>query len=260
MKIYSKFRDFYDGVGSHDREATPLYVRKTEEIPLDRHDYPSFGVQTEMRSTEYSPNKSIKYAISSTIVGFCGKIYPIWHIKEMYKNPHGQYEESGTSSHYGKYDPKEYFIADPNELLKFDFLPTKTYNQKWWWNRNGNKSDIDILAKPHDYIASLNKANKLLKLFQTFNTPIFRLSRPVNNDYVITLNPNLKELGFNKAMDAYTAYQEIDMFIGNNLAQEQMNKVNIPTGDDKVIAECKGFNKASFRKEKGEKKRKGKVK
>ena len=69
----------------------------------------------------------------------------------------------------------------------------------------------------------------------------------IKNDELI-VNPCLKEYKFFKYMDAYTIYQELEMFVGNDLVRD--TKVEVPVGSDKVLAASKGYDKYSFRKDK----------
>ena len=46
-------------------------------------------------------------------------------------------------------------------------------------------------------------------------------------------------------MNPYQAAQEIEMFMRNNFGKQDPI---MPVGDDKVVAESKGFDKYSFRK------------
>lgn len=55
----------------------------------------------------------------------------------------------------------------------------------------------------------------------------------------------LKEIGFAKAVDPYTAYQELSMWIGGILGGTSPEIVRIK--DDKVLAENHGFDRFSFR-------------
>lgn len=62
----------------------------------------------------------------------------------------------------------------------------------------------------------------------------------------VVLNPCLRPLEFFRIFDPYTAYQELFMYL-SNLARPLKP---IPEIDDKTMAEAKGFNKFSFRKDK----------
>lgn len=65
----------------------------------------------------------------------------------------------------------------------------------------------------------------------------------------VIANPPLKPCGFGKIMDPYTCYQEIAMFIGNQL--NALDAAPLRTGDDRTIAQQKGFDDQSFRREPG---------
>lgn len=63
---------------------------------------------------------------------------------------------------------------------------------------------------------------------------------------VFAVNPaSLKKLGFAKAVDPYTAFQELSMWIGGVLGGTSPEIVKIT--DDKVLAQSHGFDKESFR-------------
>lgn len=63
---------------------------------------------------------------------------------------------------------------------------------------------------------------------------------------IIKYNTELRPFDFMRVMDPYTAFQEISMWLGN---QAEPRKP-IPVLDDITMAEIKGFNKFSFRKDK----------
>ena len=63
--------------------------------------------------------------------------------------------------------------------------------------------------------------------------------------------PVLKDLHFYNVKDSYQTYQDIEMFLANDLAN--VNQKPVPVGNDKVLASSKGYNKYSFRKDKTKK-------
>ena len=66
-------------------------------------------------------------------------------------------------------------------------------------------------------------------------------------DECLVKNPTLMDYQFYKVFDPYSAYQEISMFLGNQLCNTK--EAEVPVGDDIVLAESKGYDKWSFRKE-----------
>jgi len=63
----------------------------------------------------------------------------------------------------------------------------------------------------------------------------------------IVVDPPLVDYGFPKLVDPFTAWQELSMYIGNNLAQERQGNDDISDDD---MASMKGFgHKYAFRRE-----------
>jgi hypothetical protein len=111
---------------------------------------------------------------------------------------------------------------------------------------------------PEDMLRLLADNQLLKSFFIKYNAPTFYL-RFINNDkrdvlagivknqHMLTTNVKLLDYDFQKVKDAYQIYQDIDTYLGNELA---INK-DVPdsTGTDIDLARAKGFNKLSFRKE-----------
>jgi hypothetical protein len=89
----------------------------------------------------------------------------------------------------------------------------------------------------------------LTDLCLEFQTPVFRIDKH-QGQFLITKNIELKAIEFYKVMDPFTVYQEIDMFMSNVMANDDM-PMSPMTDLEKV--ESHGFDKKiSFRKGKGE--------
>lgn len=69
---------------------------------------------------------------------------------------------------------------------------------------------------------------------------------------LIRINPNLRKMDFHTIMDPFTAYQELSMFLGNNMAQ-QLDPV--PKTTDELKAHAHGYDKWSFRTHKEDSKK-----
>jgi hypothetical protein len=85
-------------------------------------------------------------------------------------------------------------------------------------------------------------ANKVSILVEGWNKDYWR-----DNEHCFDVNPyTLKQLGFAKALDPYSAFQELSMWIGGVLGGTSPETVKIV--DDKVLIENHGFdNRFSFR-------------
>jgi hypothetical protein len=61
----------------------------------------------------------------------------------------------------------------------------------------------------------------------------------------ILINPCLRNLKFQSLYDPFSCFQEISMFLANELAPPDIAPLR--TGDDQTIARAKGFDDQSFR-------------
>lgn len=98
-----------------------------------------------------------------------------------------------------------------------------------------------------DGFAQLVQSPVLKSIFIQHKVPAFIYHITSDNKDRLILNPRLSDFNFVTVLDPYSAIQELNMFLGNDLAQDVQPKM--PVGSDKVIAESKGFDKWSFRKQ-----------
>ena len=70
--------------------------------------------------------------------------------------------------------------------------------------------------------------------------------------YRLVINPELRLYNFVSQADPYSAYQEIERYIGNDLVQQEdpTNKIS-----DEIKRDLKGFNDWSFKRHKTESKK-----
>lgn len=235
MYIISKNKDYYDGVvGTTGVDKTIVYERTTviEEDPhkfiqpftarkswnrKDKTPFNSFqsGYPTE-RKSKYQAN-------SGFIVGFCGKLYIGW---KFYR----EFEDG-------------FYNTEMETLITYDLEFVKKHVvQKSWDGDFINNIDY-ILG--YDPIDIFRKVNSPIFIFDTDYDRKF-IQRYRRNDVFIT-NPTLKDYEFYKVMDSYTAFQEIQMFIGGVLGIGEREMIEV---EDKYKIAQHGFNKNSFRRSK----------
>lgn len=239
MRIVSKFRDYYDGVmtslGYHDKSM--VFIRK--EVEVDIKDYPLF-YDTGWRSTSpllqisryylSSEGKKDYYAFNHFIIGFCGKLY-----------------------------------------LGFKFYSEVAENKNFPFNKLSNKKtkttityDIDVIKSILN-ISDMNLFNERVEairkmdftdMFHELNTPIFVFDASTPNNFKgynssggeLIVNPSLKKYEFYRIFDSFQAYQEIEMYVGGVLGNNE-DKTLKSTDKEKIISH--GFDyKYSFRKDK----------
>lgn len=228
MRIISPFKDYYDCIQSYYHDDM-VYIRKPEWFdengPCKKPTYiqPFIGNDFLNKYSFYKTinQKSLRdYGYKSGVtIYFCGKSYkPIIIYKKI-----GYYlsEFSSQDEHicYFPEDVEKYYPDVSKDIFKY-------------FNRRDGKTIFEI-----------NKyQEKNDKIFIEKKCPIF-VDLPNYRVY----NGPLKDYGFQKVFPPAQAYQELMMYFGSVLAEPEKQ---IPKIDDVTMAEAKGFNKYSFRKDK----------
>jgi len=253
MRIISKQRDYYDSAMSYGIDRELQFIR-TPTVVSHHH---SFRRGTTWTVEEGTISKTFKSAISRAftefslipteirgieayadrlLIGFCGRLYPCVMIGDNYY-----------------YHPDKIVSKMPDAKLN-EFRITRSElsevinrhdNKRYWVNRNR------IQSKTWDeFVAKMNQSN-YDEMFRELNTPIFSVKSEYSRT-VVTLNPILGVLKFQQVVDPVTTFQQIAMYLGNQLA-----KVNDPpsTITDEIMARKKGFDKWSFRTQSGDSKK-----
>jgi len=226
MRIISDFRDFYDCMQRSDGEREPLWLRnpvteefKPEKYPLPRMPDPHGRIWTIQR-----------------IIGFCGKIFPFLEMHDS----------------RGAYGSRTVLCADPESIDRFikEDLPQDYQDDFFAPPRSGRGFWLGLRRQVvRDWFAECGKkSGSFGDLFARNRSPVFVASFPgkgLGGDATMTFNASLKGLGFQKVFPPAQAYQEIRMFLDNMAVPHKP----LPKLDDITLAEAKGFDKFSFRKD-----------
>jgi hypothetical protein len=227
MKIISNFIDYYDYVqkqyGTDDKLT---YIRPTHLPLLKEWNYASSHelfntitftqvasdiITTPLRNRDAN---DVKFNIIKTLI-VCGVAYKI----------------------RCNYDPRYGFINQ--HIVRESDLQNKTHN----WQYETTKTYFNTLETQQQFYVDL-----CIKLKQ----PVFLLEQIVGgykstNSYTICISenlPNLKDLGFNKVMQAHEVYQVIAQFISTYFVS--VDPPITVDNDDKIVKA--GFDlKTSFR-------------
>jgi len=231
-----KDKDYYDGAVGLGIDKSIVYNRKMEIEEDDTKFIEPFkyvkgwsgkdrNAFHRIASPPATKEHSIYTSSSAFIVGFCGKLYIGWKFYKEIK-----------SHHYDMFPEIETFIT-----YDLDFIKKELFESSW-----SGKLINDL-----DYISRYNS----IQIFRLLKSPIFmydtdyeRISihRYRSNKVFIT-NPILKKYEFFKVMDSYTAFQEIQMFMGGVLGSGEKEIIEV---EDKYKITQHGFNKHSFRRSK----------
>ena len=222
MRIISDFHDYYD-IGMQngiDPKLPYQRFRREEHVVFPQGDFRSFGRRCK--------NFARYYKI--TFLGFAGKIYPCIDLAS-----------DGEEEKY-QFDPT---------LIDDEFhLSINERRGGWYWGRQAKREKdkryiVDGIKEDIDEIFAYRDRKELLDLFGKFKTAIFAYR--VGADDVV-INERLNIYGFQKILPPMQAFQELEMYVGSYLTQPVIEE---PPISDKIKAEIHGFDKFSFRKDKG---------
>lgn len=224
MRIISKFHDYYDCIQREGQDQSLIYLRKAEdEVPG------WYGpILNHARYTQPSTGLSF----DQFMIGFCGKIYPLVTCKKTDEDPIFCYSVEAVDKWIEE-------NCDKHQKLK--------YNAKGYVRRGIGLRNKEVRKF---FLEGEQNRDFYQKKFEQKLSPIFVCRSSSNYRRYIQWNACLKDYQFYQVFDTYTAYQEISMFLGSLAMPEKP----IPVLPDKTMAEIKGFNKWSFRKEPTKKK------
>jgi hypothetical protein len=221
MRIISKFHDYYDGVMSYSR--SPIWSRLEKD--LGEYKVECNKLKSMMYDFPFPTNYfNSYYSCDCVIVGFCGVLYPYYLLESRYPIMGHRFFTCKLPS-------------DVVRVVKKEFKEDVKLEKSSWW-RNYSFNDADFNSYSH----SISKNN--YDLFIKFGVPVFVIRGKENT---ITLNARLSDVNFQSFIDPWTAYQEIDRFLGNDLVIEPLKDFKM---SDELMRDSKGFDKWSFKTKK----------
>lgn len=208
MLIISKFHDYYDPVGKTTGiDKTIVYQRTEVELTVD------FDTRIDDEGGKRYPDWRYEYKFY--LIGFCGKLYPcIRHISYDAKKK--------------KYLPIQWIF----DVKKIQSIIDKRFTH---WRKYARMDEL-----VHN--------TEFLGLFAKYKVPAWivgDIKDGPGSTINLVLNPNLKKMGFQTAVDPYTAFQEIMMYISGVLGTPSNPMVAV---SEKTKVAKHGFDKWSFRK------------
>lgn len=250
MRIQSKFKDYYDFCATYGIDQTLVYERETEE---DRHRSPYYGYMArpqgdvlkapfreidqacrslDSRIQDYSRavfsgdiywscdmfRDRRKYRITKFVLGFCGTLYPAFSVE--------YHCEDGSM---GGADKKAFCL---NENQIWDVLRE---------NPQSENNHIRVFLEDRGIQEAFKTASNT-DIFHALNCPIF-----VATPGWYRTNVCLRDYRFQEIVDGTQAFQQIGSFISGVLRSGDTMPPNSTT--DVQLAQAKGFNDRSFRKE-----------
>lgn len=253
MRINSDFRDYYDCIQATGQDQTFVYQRFAREEILTHYPFHA--------TANYSYEQGgLHY--NTVNIGFCGRVYPAlkvnrhkWHIEGNKDNIKYCYSLDDIDNYVNEYcDKKEqegyYYHYKNGHSVKIARL--------WPWNQRRKELEL-FFTRSEEYYKQ--NPNKHRIRFEENHCPVFYAIydgtrsyhwNGKNYEYKIVYDGKIGQFDFARIFDPYRAYQEVAMFLGSLAVPLKP----IPEISDKIMAEIKGFDKYSFRKDPSSKKKK----
>lgn len=233
MKLISKIHDYYDTAIGYGIDPNIVYVRKMEELDsIDMIKGINFSYPFYRLDFDNIEIANIYY------IFFCGNLYVCIKLNIEIRK-YASYKTVNKFC-YNVDQVKEVF-----KKYKVDFPMGSTYSRYYRKRGSGKRKRENIFKNIFD-----TKVKNIMDLHFEFDTPIFivkQYTEGLNNKNNIVLNPILKDMEFYKMVDAFTAFQEISMFISGVMGGKVPKMIEI-SNEDRIAKH--GFDEYSFRKEK----------
>jgi hypothetical protein len=227
MRIVSDSRDYYDCLQSTDEDKKTLWVRQLKQVTFQKKEqYP-----LPVLAMPWGEPMIVQH-----IIGFCGKIYPWLEVSTYQGSRYGESRATCRSA-----ADVERFIRSNFDVESVQSYVTSTYLRH---RIRGMRRIRDVLAFFEECRV---KERAFMKLFEEYRTPVFvGCYNPPGGDIPhIEFNALLRKFEFFRLFPPAQAYQEISMFMCNLAVPIKP----IPKLDDVTMAQVKGFDRFSFRKD-----------
>jgi len=238
MKIFSKYKDYYDSAASAGIDETIRFNREMSVIQLT--DVPikiPRSIDITIKKNPTDPYTTTR-PLFPVIVGFCGKTYVVWTYD---LSPHAL-----NDSENWKNDFKSWCMFYGDDVYEFinKFAGEKSLRRFKTERRQGKEKFDEFMATWH------NKENH--DMFIKYGVPTFLIHNitfqwwKTTTECELVLNPILSLVQFYKIFDSFQAFQQISSYISGVLGTKESNSTPM-TDKEKVISH--GFDiKTSFRK------------
>ena len=242
MKIISKFKDYYDNAhGWYSPE--PTYIRENKEFYYPKLDN---NIKKKLAISGLFDAMPVCDIGNRYLIAFCGKVYPVYVGAELIFNSPDDLEKQLKKVLNGKtltsvFDEKAFAKKHIQEL--YGKGVPRYWRSSYLTHKSWKRFEaLNFTVAPEAFIE--------------LNAPVFAVWERGGSCY-LTVNPMLNKLNFASHVDPYTAYQEIEMFVGNELVLQMDPNINRP---DELVRDSKGFDEWSFKRHKEESKKRKKNK
>lgn len=249
MRIISHFKDYYDVGQAYGADPSLVYEREKREATVESSRLVRGGATDSLEDRlndylYYPRHDSRKYpdhpGLIPRVIGFCGRLYPLFLQSDIEVSRFGSLYYSADYDFADEYYYSAEAVLDRAEELKLD---ARNKNPSSWGPKRV-RDFFDRWSREDDGLFLEHRAPCFVVCYS------FSWMDPVAREQLI-INPRLADLQFYQIKHPVAAYQEIAQYLGNVLVQrDEPLQVS-----DEHRAQQHGFDKMSFRREPGEKKR-----
>jgi hypothetical protein len=226
-------KDYYDSAMAFGQDTDVVFVRnqtpslEASKVPLSR---PMYDIEFRGEGEKYHQNKyRIIEGPNMVTVFFAGKRY--------------QGIRYTNSGYVENIDNTFWHLENFDNFMKKKKLEYRFYHHSWW-----QKENLIEKAK-NEYFVPVDATDEEMRWMVENRIAIayYYDHSSHNHDKLWNFNVDgLKKIHFYTAIDPYTAFQELSMYVGGVLPRNPNPMVEIT--DEKVKVAKHGFDKWSFRK------------
>lgn len=242
MRIISKYKDYYDRAMQHGQDQSVVFVRDDKEVEFkllskEHQDFLRPTLQVGPKDNKKGTTVNFK----AFIVVFCGVLYRGVRCHRKTVDQHKVFDLGVEETRcFFNYDEIAEYLAQydielsTQPVWKIYASDRVVENTKSYLSRQGTK-DLYNFCIENRYVTLTSEEAEWAERYN------------YNRTYSLHANGFLDKFQFYRIMDAFTTYQEIDMFVSGTLPQSTTMPITI---SDKDRIQQHGFDKYSFRKPK----------
>lgn len=258
MRIFSKFQDYYDSALAFGHDEHCVFTRGQVEY-VKKENIPSEFDIMEQTHKIYSGviqgTNKIRYELSNISIAFCGKIYRVVRIRHRKDSRYWEEEQNFVYS----FDDLQHYLKEAGAAFEKPPKGNNRYRARDYarehitcedgaelvFEDTGTDKHIDFFIVRRLPIVSYEPTISRYAITRGWRRDDYPVGS-LYNDSKLTINPVLKQFQFGKLFDAYSAFQELDMFLSGMAVNEDDHMAKI---SDKDMLIEKGFDCRSFKKE-----------
>ena len=200
MRIISEKHDYYDCIQRSGIDTSLIYIRKETVV----EEYSMMGGRYYFSQHGY---RTRSYGI-----GFCGKYYLCFEINIYNK-------KTMKDNFYYAYDLESFDKICKSHLSEKDYKHFRSASRPLGFGYNGSGYNKVKKCFNHFQEYCKNNQSKISAMFEKH--PICLIYEEGGTNKIIWNYSDLKSLEFFRIFDPYSAYQEIQMFLGSLASPEK---------------------------------------